>query len=69
MENSCPESLIYYYMEDDILMRKWRPDGTDADKVWMENHEVLVTRYFREVVMELAHSGDMAEHLGVRRLG
>ena len=56
-----------FYVQDGVLMRKWRPPDAPADEDWQVIHQVVVPRVYRQDVIGIAHSGPLGGHLGVRK--
>ena len=48
-------------------MRKWRPPDVSADDGWIVNHQIVVPRAYRPVILNLAHGTLMSDHLGVNK--
>ena len=58
---------VCYYIENDILMRKWRPPDVLADDELIVNHQIVVSRAYRPEILNLAHETPMSGHLGTKR--
>ena len=56
-----------YYCSEGILMRKWPPSTTPANKVWQVIHQVAVPKMHRREVLHLAYASPMAGHLGINK--
>ena len=56
-----------FYIQDGILMRKWRPPDTPPNEVWQVVHQIVVPVAYRGDIMSLAHDTPMAGHLGVNK--
>ena len=56
-----------YFVEDDILMWKWKPTHTPAQEDWSSVHQLVLPRRYREEVLQTAHETPMGGHLGVRK--
>ena len=56
-----------FYIQDGILMRKWRPPDAPPDEVWQVVHQIVVPVAYRGDIMSLAHDTPMAGHLGVNK--
>lgn len=54
-----------FYIQDDVLMRKWRPPRRPASEDWTVVEQVVLPLRYRKEVMRLAHEAAMAGHLGV----
>ena len=57
---------IAYYVEDDLLMRKWSSPAADGLD-WGVVSQVVVPTPFRHQVLSLAHETPWAGHLGVTK--
>ncbi len=58
---------IGYYLQLDILMRKWRPPESPADEFWQIQHQIVVPSCYRRDILSLAHDSLLAGHLGVNK--
>ena len=58
---------VYYYVKNDILMRKWCPPDVSADDEWTVNYQIVVPRAYRPEILNLAHETPMSGHLGVNK--
>ncbi|KAK3106890.1 hypothetical protein FSP39_002127 [Pinctada imbricata] len=56
-----------FYIQDGILMRKWRPPDAPPNEVWRVVHQIVVPVAYRGDIMSLAHVTPMAGHLGVNK--
>ncbi|KAL2091675.1 hypothetical protein ACEWY4_013938 [Coilia grayii] len=56
-----------FYLQNDVLMRKWRPPERPATEDWAVVEQVVLPPCFRPEVLRLAHEAAMAGHLGVRK--
>ena len=56
-----------FYIQDGILMRKWRPPDAPPDEVWQVVHQIVVPVAYRGDIMSLAHDTPMAGHLGINK--
>lgn len=56
-----------YFVEDGVLMRKWRPSNAAAADEWQIVKQVVVPSSFRPKILRLAHDGPFAGHLGVNK--
>ena len=57
-----------YILQDDILMRKWRPLDTPAEEAWNVVYQIMVPKKYRQDIISLAHDSLMAGHLGVTKM-
>ena len=49
-----------YFLQDGILLRKWRPRDRPADELWTEMTQIVLPEIFRKEVLPLAHEVSMA---------
>ena len=56
-----------YYIQDDILMRKWRPPDATPEEEWKVVHQVVLPKVYRQEILNLAHDSPLSGHLGVRK--
>ena len=66
-ENEMSQVPVCYYVQNDILMRKWRPPDVSADDEVTVNHQIVVPRAYRPEILNLAHETPMSGHLGVNK--
>ena len=64
--SSAADERIAYYMEEDLLMRKWSP-SVAADAEWGVVSQVVVPAEYRTHVLSVAHESDWSGHLGVNK--
>ena len=60
-------SAIYYYLQDDLLMRHWRPPEANADDNWRSVNQIVIPTSYRSDILQLAHDSPFAGHLGVNK--
>ncbi|XP_076055262.1 uncharacterized protein LOC143033653 [Oratosquilla oratoria] len=56
-----------FYIENGVLMRKWRASTATADQPWQVRNQIVLPLGFRNNVLRLAHDTPLAGHLGVRK--
>uniref|UniRef100_A0A8W8JI11 Uncharacterized protein n=1 Tax=Magallana gigas TaxID=29159 RepID=A0A8W8JI11_MAGGI len=60
-----PEEVIKvgecFYLNDGILMRKWRPPEASPDEVWRVVYQIVVPAVNRKDIMAIAHETPMAD--------
>ncbi|KAL1261229.1 hypothetical protein QQF64_009056 [Cirrhinus molitorella] len=56
-----------YFVEDGVLMRKWRPSNASAADQRQVVKQVVVPPSYRSEILKLAHDGPFAGHLGVNK--
>lgn len=61
------DEYVGYYVDRGILMRSWRPLETPASAHWMMKRQIVVPQVYRRKLLEMAHEGNLAGHLGVRK--
>ncbi len=64
---SSSEGNTLYFLEDGLLMRKWKPrvvDNEECSTVW----QIVVPTEYRSYVLSLAHDHVMSGHLGVAKM-
>jgi len=61
------EVPVGYYVDQGVLMRKYRPPFVPASEDWKTLHQVVLPAELRQPVMSLAHDHPMAGHLGVAK--
>ena len=57
---------VGYYLDNDILMRKWSP-LVDAGLEWSAVFQIVVPTAFRQQVLSVAHESKWAGHFGVAK--
>ncbi|KAL2089275.1 hypothetical protein ACEWY4_013963 [Coilia grayii] len=55
------------YLQDGVLLRKWRPPKRPATEDWTVRCQIVLPLCFRQDVLRLAHEKPMAGHLGIRK--
>ncbi|XP_070548324.1 uncharacterized protein [Ptychodera flava] len=58
---------VGYYVNDGVLMRKWRPLEAPANEEWAAVHQVVVPKVYRNEILHLAHKVPMGGHLGINK--
>ena len=58
---------VCYYLDEGLLMRKWRPPEAPADHEWEEHHQIVLPVEYRKDVLKYAHEIPMAGHLGIKK--
>lgn len=61
------ENFVGYYVDRGILMRSWRPLEVPADEHWNMKKQIVVPQVYRQKILEMAHEGNLAGHLGIRK--
>lgn len=55
------------FVDQGILMRKWRPSDRPADEDWWVQVQIVAPSGFRGEILRLAHETPLAGHLGVKK--
>ena len=66
-ETDLTQDPICFYINNGILMRKWRSPEIPADDEWAVNHQIMVPKNYRSEILSLAHETPMSGHLGVNK--
>lgn len=61
------ENFVGYYVDSGVLMRNWRPLEAPANEHWKEKKQIVVPQVYRQKILELAHEGNLAGHLEIRK--
>ena len=56
-----------YYVENDIIMRKWRTHDVPTYAEWAVYHQVVLPKSYRNEVLNVAHEKPLGGHFGVRK--
>ena len=66
-EDEITKVPVGYYLNDGLLMRKWRPPDRPASEDWAVVHQVVVPKAYRDEILAMAHSLPLGGHLGVNK--
>ena len=66
-EGEVGEVPVGYFVQNDVLMRKWRDPRSPASEVWSVVRQVVLPPSYRPEVLRLAHEAPVAGHVGVRK--
>jgi len=66
-EEEAKHVPVCYYIQDQVLMRKWRPPQVPANENWKVVNQVVVPKVYRRNILNLAHDNPVAGHLGVNK--
>ena len=66
-ETDLAQDPICFYIKNGILMRKWHSFEIAADDEWAVNHQIVIPKIFRSIILSLAHETPMSGHLGVNK--
>ena len=58
-EDEISQAPMCYYIENGILMRKWRPFHVPADDEWAVYHQIVVPKSYRHEILSIAHESPM----------
>ena len=58
---------VCFYLNDGILMRKWRTPDSTIEEEWKVLHQVVVPKVYRTEVLRIAHDSILAGHLGINK--
>ena len=61
------KSPVGYYLNEGVLMRKWRPPDISACDEWEVVHQIVVPVIYRSNIMTMAHCLPLGGHLGVNK--
>ena len=66
-EDEISQVPMCYYIQNGILMRKWRPFDVPADDEWAVYHQIVVPKSYRHEILSIAHESPMSGHLGINK--
>ena len=66
-EKEIDQVPVFFYVKNDILMRKWRPPDVSAEDEWTVNHQIVIPRIYRPEILNSANETPMSGHLGVNK--
>ena len=66
-EDEISQVPMCYYINNGILMRKWRPYDVPADDEWAVYHQIVVPKSYRHEILSIAHESPMSGHLGINK--
>ena len=58
---------VGYYLDKDVLMRKYRAPDVPLDEEWRVQYQIVVPAKYRHHVLMLGHATPMSGHLGVKK--
>ena len=56
-----------YYVNNGILMRKWRPPKVPSNEEWSVLEQIVVPKVYHGEILKLAHESPMGGHLGINK--
>ena len=66
-ESELSKNPVCYFVQNDILMRKWRPPDVSAENEWAVKHQIVIPKVYRYEMLSLAHEIPLAGHLGSKK--
>ncbi len=63
--DKAPGGPVTYYWDDDVLMRRWRPQ-VNVDVLAV--HQLVLPSAYRPQVLKLAHEHPLSGHLGITKM-
>ena len=66
-ESELSKNPVCYFVQNDILMRKWRPPDVSAEDEWAVKHQIVIPKVYRYEMLSLAHETPLAGHLGSKK--
>ena len=67
-ESEASQEPVGYYCKTGVLMQRWRPPDTQCNEEWRVVNQIVVPKQLREEVLQLAHEGPLAGHLGINKI-
>ena len=56
-----------FYLNNGVLMRKWRPLDASLDEEWRVIHQIVVPGLYCQYILDIAHDTPMSGHLGINK--
>ena len=66
-ESELSKNPVCYFVQNDVLMRKWRPPDVSAEDKWAVRHQIVIPKVYRYEMRSLAHETPLAGHLGSKK--
>ena len=63
-DSEISKNPVCYFVQKDILMRKWRPPDVSADDEWAVKYQIVIPKVYRNEILSLAHETPLDGHLG-----
>ena len=63
-DSEISKNLVCYFVQKDILIRKWRPPDVSVDDEWAVKYQIVVPKVYRNEILCLAHETPLAGYLG-----
>ena len=67
-ESELSKNPVCYFVQNDILMRKWRPPDVSAEDEWAVKHQIVIPKVYHYEMLSLAHETPLAGHLGSKKM-
>ena len=64
-ESEVSKNSVCHFVENDVLMRKWRPPDAPAEDEWIVKYQVEIPKAYRAEIFSTAHETPLSGHLGV----
>ena len=58
---------VGYYVDNGVLMRKFRPPEVSVEDVWTVVNQIVVPKVYRKEIIAMAHDLPLGGHLGVNK--
>jgi hypothetical protein len=58
---------VCYFIQNGVLMRKWRPPDVSADDEWAFRYQIIVPKSYQSEILSLAHDTPLSGHLGINK--
>ncbi len=58
---------VCYFIQNRVLMRKWRPPDVSADEEWGFRYQIIVPKSYQLEILSLAHDTPLSGHLGINK--
>ena len=66
-ESELSKNPVCYFVQNDILMRKWRSPDVSAEDEWAVKHQIVIPKVYRYEMLSLARETPLAGHLGLKK--
>ena len=66
-EQDLHDTPVGFYLKNDILMRKYRPQNVTSDDECHSFHQIVVPPVYRAEILSVAHDTPFGGHLGVNK--
>ena len=58
---------VCYFIQNGVLMRKWRPPDVSVDDEWAFRYQIIVPKPYQSEILSLAHDTPLSGHLGINK--